>query len=420
MTVRRARAVSLSLVTVLALAVAAAPAPAAPREGGAAQAQQGKGTTSVALGGRAMRSLRSQRVGVRALRPARMSKGRLRLPARGGAVGKTARVEHRGGLRLVRRGPRGTRKLTIKGVRVLLGRRSSRVVARVAGRRMTLLTARTRGKRVTLNRATGRAGVTRASAKLTRKGARRIRRALRLRRVPAAAFGALTVRALLNDRGTADDRGTAPGDGTPMSGPVAEAPPPFARPASAVDVTSATITWHPRDSWVRYASSGTGPFDGIRASNGATEAGRTTSSPCPDTTSSSDAQLPFSFNYSLRNGWYDEASGLAGIYGAGDVNFRWDARTINLTLSNPEIEINGANSRTNFVFNGTGGTSIDNKRAHFLDLAPNPQPTVSADGKTRTYSLMRGVITEDGASAFSNFYVPGQPWGCMSVSFTTP
>lgn len=401
--VRVARGLLLVAAASLALALAPSDTPAAPATA-AAQAGERQGTTVIALRGQAVRSLRAQGVRMRGLAPARIARGSLRLPAVRGAVGSTARLVHRGGLVLRGR----SRSVAIRGLSARLGGRS-RVHARVAGRRMPLFVVRAPSRRLKLDRSARTVSLTGGRAVLTARAARRIRRVLRLRRLPAAGFGGLTARAALRERSS---------DG-PSSGPLGKPPTKLARPASAVDVTTASITWHPRDSWIRYSSSGTGRGDGIFATDGAT-ATRSTESACPDTESASDAQLPYAFRFAHLSGWYDEASGKAAIYGRGNARFRWQERTIDLTLSDPEVEINGASSRSIFTFDGEEGTAIESLRAHFLDLQPNPQPTVSADGRTRTYSLVRGGITDQGASAFADFYVPGQPWGCMSVSFTTP
>lgn len=402
--VRVARRLLLVAGAGLVLAFAPTGTLAAPATA-AAQAGERQGTTVLALRGQAVRSLRAQGVRMRGLAPARTARGRLRLPAVRGAVGSTARLVHRGGLAL--RGGRN-RSVAIRGLSARLGGRS-RIHARVAGRRMPLFVVRAPSRRLKLDRSARTVSLTGGRAVLTVRAARRIRRVLRLRRLPAAGFGGLTARAALRERSS---------DG-PSSGPLGKPPTKLARPASAVDVTTASITWHPRDSWIRYSSSGTGRGDGIFATDGAT-ATQSTESACPDTESASDAQLPYAFRFAHLSGWYDEASGKAAIYGRGNARFRWRERTIDLTLSDPEVEINDASSRSIFTFDGEDGTAIESLRAHFLDLQPNPQPTVSADGRTRTYSLVRGAITDQGASAFADFYVPGQPWGCMSVSFTTP
>ena len=220
--------------------------------------------------------------------------------------------------------------------------------------------------------------------------------------------------------------GKGPGGGAdavdgPQAGPLSTEPPLLARPASAVDVSGVSVTWHPRDSWVRYASSGTGPGDGILFANGAVGT-NSTASPCPDRPSGGDTQLPYSVGFTPKPSWYDPVSGTAGVYGQGSVAFRWAAHGIDLSATDPEIEINGAASRAIFRFSGSGGTPYPNQRAPLVSLDPSGQPTVSNGGKTLTYSLMRGTLTPDGVNVFAGFYTPpsNDEFGCVSVEFTVP
>ena len=209
--------------------------------------------------------------------------------------------------------------------------------------------------------------------------------------------------------------------GPPTSGPLGNEPPRLARPASAVDVSVAQVSWYPRDSWVRYVSSGGAAGDGILFFGGAVGID-STASECPDRPSASDAQLPYRVDFAPQASWYDPVSGAAGIYGAGAVTFRWQGHGIDLTAADPEIEINGAASRAIFRFSGSGSTPYPNQRAALLDLALDGQPTISNGGKTFTYSLVRGTLTADGVNVFAGFYTPpdNDEFGCVSVSFTAP
>lgn len=206
----------------------------------------------------------------------------------------------------------------------------------------------------------------------------------------------------------------------PVAGPILNEPPLLARPSTAVDVSAVQVSWHPRDSWVRYASSGVAPGDGILTSNGALGV-NSTASPCPDRPSASDAQLPYTIEFAPKASWCDAASGSAGIYGQGSVAFKWKAHTIDLTASDPEIEIAGGASRAIFRFSGSGGTPYPNQRAALVSLNAG-LPTITNGGKTFTYSLMRGTLTADGVNVFAGFYTPpdNDEFGCVSVSFTTP
>jgi hypothetical protein len=215
--------------------------------------------------------------------------------------------------------------------------------------------------------------------------------------------------------------GAPTGAGGPQSAPITSAVPTLARPAGAVDVSGVEISWFPRDSWVRYASSGVAAGDGILLANGALGV-NSTASRCPDRASTSDAQLPYEIGFTPRASWYDPASGVAGIYGQGSVAFRWAAHRIDLTASDPEIEINGASSRAIFRFSGSGGTPYPDQRAALISLDLSGRPAVSNGGRTFTYSEMRGTLTADGVNVFAGFYTPpgNDEFGCVSVAFTTP
>lgn len=223
-------------------------------------------------------------------------------------------------------------------------------------------------------------------------------------------------------RAAGGEAGKGGSGGGPASTPITGAEPPLlARPATAVDVSAVKVAWYPRDSWIRYAASGVGPNDGVKVGNGAT-ALESKASPCPDRPSSSDALLAYGAEFAPRASWYDPLSGYAGIYGQGSYTFRWAAHGIDLTASDPEIEIAGAASRAIFRFNGSGGTPYPNQRAALVSLDTAGRPTVSNGGKTFTYGLMRGTLTADGVNVFAGFYTPpdNDEFGCVSVEFTTP
>ncbi len=215
--------------------------------------------------------------------------------------------------------------------------------------------------------------------------------------------------------------GAGGGGGNPTSGPLSSEPPLLARPATAVDVSAVQVSWYPRDSWIRYVSSGSAAGDGILLSGGATGFD-SAASECPDRPSGSDAQLPYRVAFTPRASWFDAVSGSVGIYGQGAVTFRWKSHGIDLTAADPEIEINGAASRAIFRFQGHGSTPYPNQRAALLSLDTGAGPAISDGGKTFTYGLVRGTLTADGVNVFAGFYTPpdNDEFGCVSVAFTTP
>jgi hypothetical protein len=216
--------------------------------------------------------------------------------------------------------------------------------------------------------------------------------------------------------------GSAPSPSTPpASAPIEGEPPLLARPATAVTVSGVQLSWMPRDSWIRYVSSATAANDGVVPGAGATGV-QSTASPCPDRPSPADVPLTYTIDFPAKESWYDPLTGQAGIYGTGNVAFRYTAHSINLTAADPEVEINGPSSRAIFRFSGSGGTPYPNQRVALETLETSGRPTVSPDGKTFTYNLLRAHLTPDGEKVFANFYsAPSDnEFGCLSASFTLP
>lgn len=356
---------------VLAVTTAALIAPAA------AAAQ---GTTALDLGDGA-RSLKSQKVKLKAGAPARLKGTRLTLPVSDGVIASSAVLVHAGSLRL----QRGKRKLTIKSVRLSIGS-PARVSARVDNRPMTLFTV-TGGARF-INGGGGAVRLSGGRLTLASGAAKAIRKRLNLRKLPRV-FGLV---------GT-DARVTPSAGGS--TGPE---PAGAARPATAVDITAATIDWHVRDSFVCYLASG----EGATALAPAVALAPVVPS-CSDNGSHVyDFRLPF-----RAGGWYDPVSETALVLGAGGVRFQYSGHGIDIQAYDPEIEINGGSSRAIFRFAGGG-------RGVLMNLAVSAV-TPSVSGTTHTYTSVPGSVP-DGASGgiFAGFYPAGAPFGWMTVSFTTP
>lgn len=199
--------------------------------------------------------------------------------------------------------------------------------------------------------------------------------------------------------------------GPPVSGPLGNEPPLLTRPASAVAVGAVKVTWYPRDSWLDYLVSTT--FSNEASGLIGTE------SPCPVDPEKPPKERPYTVNFLARPSWFDQGSGVAGIYGQGSVHFRYPEHGIDLTASDPEVEINGAASRLILRMEGAGNSAMPSQRVVFATLDLSGQPT-KVEGGTYTYGLVRANLTADAAPAFSTFYAPGTPWGCVGVSFTTP
>lgn len=392
----------------LALAVlAATTAPAA---------AQDAGTTTIAPKGKAVESLRSQGVEIRTFGRARARNGKLVLPVDGGLVSSTALLNHGGGLRLTRRSAGKRRRVDLRRLQVRLGRKSE-IVGYVGKGRFTLFTVKAPPARLSLSSASGSASLRGGSVSLTRRAGAAIKRKLRLKRLPRGAFGALTVDALVGSGAGGGAGGApgggAPGSGPPVSGPVGDEPPLLARPATAVNVTGATIAWHVRPSWIRYV-----PIN--RAFGNATDEPPTTTPECGEPSEPPVLDV-YSYRYLFAHGWYDPPSKTAAVYFTGGVNFQYPSHGIDLDAKDPEIEINGGSSRAIFRFDGRGDTNPGNKRGVLVDLDPSASPTPPVEGPgSVAYDRIPGTIPESGGSrsVFAGFYLPGERFGCVSMSLT--
>jgi hypothetical protein len=356
-----------------------------------------EGATAIDLGGRAAERLRAQGVKLIAKRPARRSRGVLRLPVRQGAVGSVAHLNH-GGAVLLRKRRRVVRFARLQS---RLGA-SSYVNATVRGRRLRLFAI---AAEPSLDAATGTVSARDARVTLTRAAARTIRRALKLRRLPAGRFGRATVDALVQATAPAPGGG-APPAGPPQSGPITEELPVLARPAGAVDLAAATVTWHVRDSWVRYMSTEAD----AQAVEGAAPGPAVPQDqhPCPDSPAGAPPPpLVYSYTLPFAHGWRDPASGTAAVYSTGGVRFRYPGHGIDLTIRDLEIELTGAQARVIARFAGAASTDPGDKRAVLVDLAPPVGDT------------SRGTIPSGGSqSVFGGFYAPGAGFGCVTVSYS--
>jgi Htaa protein len=390
--------------TLVALAAASSPGAAA-----------STGTTTIELKGKAAKSLRTQGVRIGTFGGAKRRRARLVLPVAGGLVSSTALLNQNGGVRLSRRADGRRRSVELRRLQVRLGR-SSRIIGRIGDRRFTLFAVKAPAARLSLDSRTGAASLRGGTLSVTRRAAVAVKRRLRLRRLPRGAFGRLTVDALVGgSAGGGPGSGSGgPGGGPPASGPIGDEPPVLARPATAVNVTGAQITWHVKPSWIRYINTGEGttPFGGASGdpADATPECGDGAEPPVP---------LVYAFHFPFANGWYDPPTKTAGVYFGGGVNFSYRMHGIDLDTKEPEVEINGASSRAIFRFDGRQSTRPGNKRAVLVDLDTAASPPVEGPG-TVSYDRIPGTIPADGGSAsvFAGFYAPGERFGCVSISFT--
>jgi hypothetical protein len=397
------------LAAVAALAVLLPCAPAAAAERGEAQLQ---------LGGKAAKQLERAGVAIGARRPA-AGRSRVTLPVTRADVGAIATVRLGGALRL----RKGRRTVSLQGLRLSLRPRGATLSAAVGGRRMSALSGRYAPRRLSLDRSTGRVLLSTTTLKLARPAARRIARRLKLARVPGGALARLAVGipAQTAPGSTAPGAPGAPGGGGSATTPQ-QSLPRLARPATAVPITSASIDWHVRDSFVEYMNSG----EGTSVAGGATAG-------APQERCGGGASYVYDFAFPFAEGWYDPPSGTAAVYFEGAVRFRYSAHGIDITTSQPEIEINGESSRAIFRFKDADGdrrgvlanmkrigTPAPAERCHG-DTGPAGSANPQVSGTTYTYERMAGEVPDGTAdSVFAGFYLAGDPFGWFTVTFTTP
>lgn len=382
----------------------------------------GAGAATSAGSGTSVLTLRTEAVGVQgvttsAVAPAKAKGSRFTFPVATATVGAAATLGHRGGLRL----RAGTRSVVLSAPRVRLAK-DSRLTAKIGKATVTVLTID--GAKRKLDATTGTVALRGATVRLTVAGAAALRRALHLRRLSPSVLGTLTVDA---KRGATTAPGgtttgtpatqpsptttpgsptSVPGGGTPadLGGPA-----PLARPATAVAVSAAAITWHVRSSFIQYINSG----EGTATSGGAT-------ADAPTVEPGSSVPLTYTFHFPFKDGWYDPVSETARLTFTGTVTFNYQDHGIKLTATNPEIEIAGGASRAIFVTDNIGTPA---QRGVLVDLDPShaTSTTHSPDGTAHAYEQVPGSIPADtGASVFAGFYAGGAPFGWVSVELTTP
>jgi hypothetical protein len=184
-----------------------------------------------------------------------------------------------------------------------------------------------------------------------------------------------------------------------------------ARPAGARTITSATVTWRVRESFIQYIASGEG-----------TSTARGASGEPAEVAGGSEAPLVYSFHFPFAEGWCDPASGAARIAFTGTVGFKYADHEIDLRANDPEVELDGTSSRVIFRMTGSGSTDGGNARAvvETLDVSKAAGVFTGTDAKSFAYERVPAAVPPGAAtSVFAGYYLPGDPFGWVSISFTT-
>lgn len=295
--------------------------------------------------------------------PAAAGDGGVVLPVLSGALGTRATtLQHAGSI--VVGGVRMSR------VRSELGR-SDRITAVVGGQRRVVMTLR-------------------GSARVTKR-TRRV--AISARIVPAGPLRA---------RVGAGSIGRMSADVT-LAAPLAS----FKRPASAGDVTSSSMTWHVRESFVRYLAAG----EGVQARGGATGLP-------PRTAAGSDAPLVYDFAFTpASGGWHDASSGRTLLRFSGALRFRYKAHGIDLRVSDPELRLTASRAITVFTIKGADGTGVGTRRDELVRLDISG---LVVNGASRAQDRAPGTVTPAGSDLLAGFYSAGDEFGAVSFGFDAP
>lgn len=397
----------LAGLTVVAVAAAVSgPLPAALAAGG---------SSTLKLNGPAAKALRAAGVELGAVKPATGGSQKVVLPVAASLAGKaTTLVRHRGSISL----QAGRKTLRVANLTLVLDKRA-RVEAKLGGERLDLF--RISGGKRRVDPAAGSIDLSGLRLKLTAAGAREIADRLGLDSLRPQAFGQLSTRvdAAVNGGGSPTGGG---GGGATQSGacPLPSVPGPApeeplltkSKPLGAVDITSAAIDWHVRDSFIRYVNTG----EGTSVSGGA-------SADPPVVAPGTSEALSYDFRFPFTGGWLDPGVSVdagddtALVDFGGAVRFLYSAHGIDISAADPEIELAGANSRAIFAISEAGGVA---KRQVLINLDLSRAAGVSVSGATHTYERVPGAIPPGTASStFAGFYTPGTEFGCVTVSFTT-
>jgi Htaa len=396
---RAATALLGALALVLALAAPATAGAAGPT-----------GNTTLTIAADKARVLAERGVAVKGVRGADTEGRQTRLQIRGGTIGAgTAELALDGALRFVAGTGKARRAAKLGVLRVELGPVPSLNGRLAGGRRRALFDLRPVAGGLVTDAAKGVAQLHGARLVWRRKAAAELSRRLGIK-IPRGTLGKIRVSAAT----------LALGDDvvSPKSGPLEDEPPLLPRPDGAVDVSGGSLTWHVRDSWIRYVNTEATPeaLEGASAEPPSQES----SHPCPDRPAGTNPTLTYSYSFPFSNGWYDPASGTAALYYGGGIRFTYPSRGIDLTTRNPEIEINGGASRAIFRLRGAGATPYPDRRAPLLDLATSGAPSEGPPASFGFPGPLRGKLTGDGQNVFAGFYPPpNDGFGCVSVSFTT-
>jgi len=326
--------------------------------------------------------------------------GRLRIGVEGGQVTSVAQATLSGTVAFTSKSGKRVRTAKARDLAAIIAPDRSQITGRVGGTQMTLVALRATPADP-FDPLSGEVDFEGSRAALTKRAVDALRERLHAPRL-RAKLGSAGMRAKLDPAPIADDQA-----------------PVRPRPATAIDVTAAALTWRARTSWVDYLHAA-GALGGAIGKDGAIDG------PAEVIPPSNDARV-YQWDFPFADGWYDPVSGQATVGFSGAVNYfkLIDPFNIDLDATAPEVELGGTEPRLISVLNGREANSDQqNRRAVVVDLdqdAVTPEVTTVAGETTYSYEAIPGTNPSGTITwPIAAFYQPGDAWGSVSISFTVP
>lgn len=123
------------------------------------------------------------------------------------------------------------------------------------------------------------------------------------------------------------------------------------------------------------------------------------------------------FNFPLAGGTYNTSTKHGTLYYSGSIHFYGHSGVLNLTMSNPAIEINGNSGDLYMTVNGTdmSGNNVNLGRVHFASISFGG---VYANDSSFSFDGASVTLSSSGAQAFAGFYSAGEGLDSMSSDAT--
>ncbi|MEN0012235.1 MAG: HtaA domain-containing protein, partial [Solirubrobacteraceae bacterium] len=359
------------------------------------------GLTTLDVQGTASSSLTRQKVTVGVSAPAQLTKAnttrRVLLPISAGTVATNSQITQTGSLTFARKVKGKRHVVTFSKLRLDLDAKPA-LSAVVGGKRLDLLALDLRRSEYTATASTSSVRIVSTRASLTKAAAAAIATKLALTSLKPGLLGVLGTTASLPAAGSTSTPGAiSPGVTAPT--------PVVTQTAASLDIAADTLTWHVRESFVQYLAQ-SGP---IQASGGATLGAPVAIGGQPP--------LIYDATFVPAGGWYDPSTGKALLKFTGTVRFSYPSHGIDITVSDPQIQLAGTDSQVVVTYGGSSASSYTGPGV--LATIDPTKAKQTTDGPTQTWTTTPGYVPASSASSvFAGFYAPGDPFGVFTFSLT--